>query len=162
MIHKVIIGAAVLAGKGVLVAGHALGHYWATEKATELAGAKLIGAAAHTAAAHPAESLAVGAIGLGVPIVAVAYLDQKKAIELIPENPNAVRATTVKISIAGKLANGEFTTITGPLDTHRDVIMLGRYDETGKELVSQRLVKADRVEPRLANAYGQGKVVVFG
>lgn len=158
MPYHLIYGAAALVGKGVLAAGHALGHAVAAHNATQVAGAKL---ATHAAVTHPVEAGLGIAAGLSLPILTVAYLDHKKAMELLPESPNVVTAKTVKVSIAGKLARGEFTTITGPFDARSDVIALGHYDTDRQEMVSQRLVKANRVEPRLANAYGQGNVVVL-
>lgn len=159
MPYHLIYGAVALAGKGVLAAGHALAHAMAANNAAEVAGAKL---AAHAAVTHPLEAGLGIAGALSLPILTVAYLDQKKAMELLPGNPNVVTAKTIKVSIAGKLARGEFTTIAGPFDARSDVIALGHYDTDHQKLVSQRLVKANRVEPRLAKAYGQGNLVVLG
>jgi hypothetical protein len=150
-----LYGAAAALGKGVLVAGHALGHALAANSAPELAGVKL-------AIAHPTGALIAGGVLVGGSILTVAYLDLSKAAELVPPSPNSVHVKTVKFSIAGKLANGEFTTITGPLEPRSDVIMLGRSDEATHEIVSQRFVKANRVEPRLANAYAKGQLVLLG
>jgi hypothetical protein len=150
-----IYGAAVAVGKGVLAAGHALGHALAANSAPEIAVAKGV-------TTHATGTLIAGGVLAGGSILAVAYLDHSKAVELVPPSPDSVQVKTVKFSIAGKLANGEFTTITGPLEPRRDVIMLGRVNEATQEIVSQRFVKADRVEPRLANAYAQGQLVLLG
>jgi hypothetical protein len=161
VVHKAAIAVAVVAAKGVIAAGHAVGHYWAAHTAVGAVDAKLAGMVVHGVQAHPLAAGMIGAAAVGVPIMTVAYLDKEEAIKIATQNPQSVFARTVKFSVAGKLVNGEFSTITGPFNSRNDLVLLGSLDENKQEIVSRQLVRANRVESRLMNALSGGNVVVF-
>src|ERR1700759_1464627 len=128
VIHKAAFAVAVLAAKGVVAAGHAVGHYWIAHSAVGAAEAKLAGLAIHSVAAHPLAAGAIGAVAVSIPITTVAYLDIKQTMKLAAQNPNVTQAKTVKFSVAGKLINGEFSTITGPFNSRDDLVLVGSMD----------------------------------
>jgi hypothetical protein len=161
VVHKAAFAVAAVAAKGVIAAGHAVGHYWAAHTAMGAADAKVTGLVVHGVQAHPLAAGAIGAAAVGVPIMRIAYLDKEQAIKIATQSPQSAFARTVKFSVAGKLVNGEFSTITGPFNSRDDLVLLGSLDEAKQEIVSRQLVRADRVESRLVNALSGGNFVVF-
>jgi hypothetical protein len=162
MLHKGIFILGGLAVKGIVVAGHAIGHAWIAHNVAEAAAAKTaLGAVTHSAMTHPLATAAIATAGIATPILTIAYFDMNTAAEILAQNPDAASAKAVKFSIAGRLVNGEFTTITGPLNCRNDLILLGSFDEAREKTLTHRLVKAQKVEPELANAYGRGNLIVF-
>jgi hypothetical protein len=155
VIHKGIYFAGVLIVKGVVFAGHAIGHALATQAAAEAATAKLLAAPiVKGIAAHPIMTAFIGAGILAGPITTIAYFDKAAAEKLLAEDPTAAFERTIKVSVAGNLINGEFTTITGPFNNDRDLILLGRYDEDKQEMAASHVIKANQVESRLGGLMG--------
>lgn len=159
VVHRHVIVIAALAAKGATVVGHVIGHYWAAHTATHAAAAQtLTGAASQGASVSPGAVAAIAAATVAGPLLTVAYLDKTTASKLTPDGPPSVTGKKFKFSVAGNLLKGEFTTITRPL-TSEDVLLLASYDEAKQKIVGQRLIKANRVEPGMAQAYGYGRIV---
>ena len=165
MLHKVAIVVGAAAVKGVVVAGHMIGHALAANPTT--AGEVALGKAvavplAHAAAAHPVAAALAGTAVVGTPIVTIAYLDVAAAKKQLAAGAQGVTSQrTVKVSVAGNLINGEFSTITGPLRSGKDLVLLGNYDEDKQTMTKTVLLKPNRVESRIAAALAGGNVVVL-
>jgi len=159
MIHKVAFVVIAAAAKGVVVAGHALGHALAANPEV-VAGKAVAVPLAHAAAAHPVAAALAGTAIATMPIVTIAYLDIAEANKQLAAK-GVTSARTVKISVAGNFVNGEFSTITGPFRQNADHVMLSRYDEETKSLTQSVVIKAAKVESRIAAALAGGNVVVL-
>lgn len=161
MIHKVVFFVGAAAVKGVVAVGHLIGHAVATNPDVTLGKAVAV-PLAHAAAAHPAAAALVGSALVGLPIVTVAYLDVAEAKrQLAVAAPGVTASRTVKISVAGNLVNGEFSSITGPFRQGNDLVLLGNYDEAQQKMGKTVLLKPDRVEERISKALSGGNVVVL-
>jgi hypothetical protein len=161
VVHNLAFAVIAAAAKGLVAAGHALGHALAANPDVAL-GKAIATPLVHLAATHPAVAALTGAGVVGAPIVTVAYLDvaaAKKQLEAAAGGVSSAR--TVKISVAGNFFNGVFTTITGPFRQGVDHVMVANYDEGTKSLVKMVVIKPDTVESRIANALASGNVAVL-
>ena len=135
MIHKVAFLAGAVAVKGLVAAGHLIGHALATNPEV-IAGKVIAVPLAHAAGAHPAAAALAGTALVGLPVVTVAYLDVAEANRQLSATGQPVTTSrNVKLSVAGNLVKGEFSAITGPFKPSND-------------LVRSKLSPRRRTEPR--------------
>jgi hypothetical protein len=161
VIHKVAIIAIGAAVKGVIVAGHAIGHALAAQPDVVLAKGAAV-PLGHAIAAHPALAALTGVGVLGVPIVTIAYLDVAEAKKQLDAAAGGVTSSrSVKISVAGNFVKGEFNTITGPFRPGSDQVMVAAYDESTQTVTKKIFIQANAVESKIANALSGGNVVVL-
>jgi hypothetical protein len=147
VIHKIAYGVVLLTAKSALVAGHALGHAWAE----------------HSAYAALAAKASVAAASLyGVTVVTVAYLSKAEMEkQLLAAQGGVSSARTVKVGLGGKFINGEFTAITGRFQEGTDHVLAAICDEDTGSPITKVLLKANKVDSKLAKALSGGNVVVL-
>ena len=151
MLHIVAIKTAALAVKGLTVAGHALGHYWA--------GHTVAAGVAHAAAAHPLVASATAFAVTGGTVVTVAYLTKQELTAWQPVNAAAGGVTTINFSVAGKLSAGEFTPITGNVDSDTHILQ-GLWNQDEQRLLRHRVIRPTRIAPDLARSFTGGNLVL--
>jgi hypothetical protein len=161
MIHKVAFLAGVAAIKGLVAAGHLIGHALATNPDV-VAGKAIAGPLAHAVAAHPAAAAFAGTALAGLPIVTIAYLDVAEANrQLAAPGQRVTTSRNVKLSVAGNLVKGEFSSITGPFKQGNDLVLLGNYDQIKQKITKAVLLKPNKVEERFSKALAGGNVLAL-
>lgn len=161
MIHKLAFFAGAAAVKGLLAAGHVVGHALATNPDV-IVGKAIAVPLAHAAAAHPAAAAFAGTALVGLPIVTVAYLDVAEANrQLVGAGQGGTSSRHVKLSVAGNLVKGEFSSITGPFQPGNDLVLLGNYDQIKQKITKAVLVKPRKVEERFSRALAGGNVLAL-
>jgi len=162
MIHKVAFLAGAAAVKGLIAAGHLIGHALATNPDVAL-GKAMAMPLVHAATAHPAAAALAGTALAGLPIVTIAYLDVAEANrQLAGAGQGGVTSSrNVKLSVAGNLVRGEFSSITGPFEQGNDLVLLGNYDEIKQKVTKAVLLKPNKVDERFSKALAGGNVLAF-
>jgi hypothetical protein len=160
MIHKLAFIGGVVAVKGLVAAGHFIGHALATNP--EVITGKVIAVPlAHAAAAHPAAAAFAGTALVGLPIATIAYLDVAEANRQLSAGQPVTTSRHVKLSVAGNLVKGEFSAITGPFKQGNDLVLLGNYDEIRQKVTKAVLLKPRKLEERFSKALAGGNVVAL-
>jgi hypothetical protein len=161
MIHKVAFLAGAVAVKGLFAAGHLIGHALAANPDV-VVGKAIAVPLAHAAAAHPAAAAFTGAALAGLPIVTIAYLDVAEANrQLAGAGQGVTSSRNVKLSVAGNLIRGEFSSITGPFEQGNDLVLLGNYDQIKQKMTKAVLLKPKKVEERFSKALAGGNVLAL-